>query len=725
MSSETQELHVEVRRLVHSRPRVLAVLVVATTAAATVGLATAAPSPARAASPEIHYAVDGGFAFTGHGYGHGHGMSQWGADGAAQQGLNATQILDFYYPGTTTGTISNPTVRVSVTGITGGVTVLPTGRSGALSAVADDQPTPLVLPADVNGAPVSEWRVLSTAGVQSLQGLWAGSWQAYPPAAALSTTAALGFRGASNVVSGLRSDGTVRDYRGDLVLQSTGGVVRAVDRVPLESYLRSVTPSESPSSWPAAALQAQAIAARTYTVHSMNSAGPYDICDSTQCQVYSGVAAYSATGSLVRSYEAASTDAAVAATDGQIRLYNGTPILAQFSSADGGWTSAGGEPYLPARADPYDGVVPNSSHNWTATVSAAQVGAAVGVGSAISITVGSRDGHGDWGGRTTSVTISGVAGTVTESGTAFRTALGLKSEWWTLPVGSPPNPQLAGVDLFAIRATGSGSGQLDLHTLSAASGYQTYTRHMITGMPQRPTSDWTYLIAPYQGDGQPDLYAICLRGCGSGRVEVHVLSAASNYSVFVAHIATGLGTVPASQHPEIRLASYGGDGREDLFLVLDHGTGSGRVEVHVLSAASGYATFLAHLATALVEPTAGQGWDYLIGDAVGNGDLVAIHDSGTTGSGATEVHTLTEQSGYQTFSAHDATVLALGTTTTYALGASPGAGVPDLYVVLPQGASGRAEVHVLTGSSAYRTYVAHIATPLVAVPATDWALALG
>ena len=41
---------------------------------------------------------------TGHGYGHGHGMSQYGAQGAALQGLTHRQILAFYYPGTTLGT---------------------------------------------------------------------------------------------------------------------------------------------------------------------------------------------------------------------------------------------------------------------------------------------------------------------------------------------------------------------------------------------------------------------------------------------------------------------------------------------------------------------------------------------------------------------------------------------------------------------------------------------
>ena len=40
---------------------------------------------------------------TGHGFGHGNGMSQYGAHGAAQQGLTWQQIVAFYYPGTTLG----------------------------------------------------------------------------------------------------------------------------------------------------------------------------------------------------------------------------------------------------------------------------------------------------------------------------------------------------------------------------------------------------------------------------------------------------------------------------------------------------------------------------------------------------------------------------------------------------------------------------------------------
>jgi stage II sporulation protein D len=48
---------------------------------------------------------DGRARFSGRGYGHGVGFCQWGAKGMAEQGYTARQILDFYYPGTTPGTL--------------------------------------------------------------------------------------------------------------------------------------------------------------------------------------------------------------------------------------------------------------------------------------------------------------------------------------------------------------------------------------------------------------------------------------------------------------------------------------------------------------------------------------------------------------------------------------------------------------------------------------------
>ena len=86
----------------------------------------------------------------------------------------------------------------------------------------------------------------------------------------------------------------------------------------------------------------------------------WHICDTTSCQVYNGY-----TGETSPEAKAAT------ATAGQYLTYGGDPIFAEFSSANGGWSSDGGKPYLVAKADPYDGVVTgtaNWGHAWTKDV---------------------------------------------------------------------------------------------------------------------------------------------------------------------------------------------------------------------------------------------------------------------------------------------------------------------------------------------------------------------
>ena len=53
-------------------------------------------------------ALDGEWArFSGRGYGHGVGMCQWGAKGMAEQGYSARQILEYFYPGTSLGSLDS------------------------------------------------------------------------------------------------------------------------------------------------------------------------------------------------------------------------------------------------------------------------------------------------------------------------------------------------------------------------------------------------------------------------------------------------------------------------------------------------------------------------------------------------------------------------------------------------------------------------------------------
>jgi SpoIID/LytB domain protein len=220
-----------------------------------------------------------------------------------------------------------------------------------------------------------------------------------------------------------------RAYRGRLraAAPSAGSPERdTVNVLTLENYLRGVVPLEMPARWSPHAVRAQAVAARTYAAYERAhaAAGHYQICDTTACQVYGGYDAE----------DLASNDAVIA-TGQEVLTVDGEPAFTQFSSSSGGWTSAGSVPYLQAQQDPYDGWGGNPVHDWTAALSDKSVEAKFpAIGNLQRITVTARDGHGDWGGRVAALTLVGSAGTIKVSGDTARSALGLRSTWFTFRV---------------------------------------------------------------------------------------------------------------------------------------------------------------------------------------------------------------------------------------------------------------------------------------------------
>lgn len=696
---------------------------------------------AHAAGPETYYADNDAFAFTGHGYGHGRGMSQNGAYGAALEGLSSAQILDFYYPGSVPAPTpaANAGIRVLLSGGDGVQTQLSVQtRDGAVTLTDYGTATALALPAAVGAAPVTGWRLVAVGnGTIRLEGAWSGAWQAYPVGAGFVTAGAAGFGGAAGQLTVVRADGTLRDYAGTIAAAPNGATgISTINLLSTEAYLRGVVPSESPSSWPPAALQAQTVAARTYAVRVSDPTRLYDICDTTSCQVYSGLATYMADGRLSRATTTNNTDGAITATAGQIRTYGGAPILAQYSASDGGWTVSGGPsaPYLVAKPDPYDGAIPNSSNSWTQTISASTLGAAVGVGRAYALVVTSRDGNGDWGGRVGGVTVLGSTGSVALSGDVFRSKTGMKSNWWTAPAGtlagSQPRSGVGSRDLFSIALNNTGSQSVEVHALARSTNYATFDQHSATAFGTVAAADWQFFVAPYGGDGQPDLYGVKLRDTASGKVEVHVLSAASGYQSFLLHVATAQPQLPVGASVDVALGSYNRDGQQDLYVIPWANTGSAKVEVHVLTAASTYQAFAVHVATALPTSSIAAGeWQFLVGDAPGQGDLFAVHAAGSTGSGRTEVHVLSQTSGYQTWTVHVATALGLLTPGDFWLGLEDfdADGTPDLFAVLRGASTGSrmTEVHVLSGAGGYTSFADHAATALAPSPAATWQFGIG
>ncbi len=122
-----------------------------------------------------------------------------------------------------------------------------------------------------------------------------------------------------------------RRYRGELRLDVVGEEIQVINYLDLEKYLASVVGSEMPKSWPMAALQAQAVAARTYVLQKLGTFRPYDIQSNQANQVYLGIES-----------ETKSTKKAVRKTRSLVLTHKGRLINAVFHSSSGGLTESSG-----------------------------------------------------------------------------------------------------------------------------------------------------------------------------------------------------------------------------------------------------------------------------------------------------------------------------------------------------------------------------------------------
>ena len=360
---------------------------------------------------------------TGAGWGHGRGMSQYGAYGAADAGLNHKQILQFYYPKTSLGSLtSGNTIRVWISS-DDDAKLQVTPAAGL--RVRDSAGTSCALP---TSSGYKRWRISRSGSKRVLHYLNAkGVW--VKRTLKLSATRVWTFDNPTKgYVTVVLPGGSTRQLRQRVALRFYGSSARTVNTLTMENYLRGVVPSEMPTSWPAQAVRAQAVAARSYAARFQLAprTSVYDLCDTAACQVYRG-----------RGAETSGGNAAVAATANKVVKYGNSIALTMFSSSNGGHSADGGLPYLVAKADPYDGRMRNQA--WSRFVSAASVQKQYPtIGSLVSVTVTRRDGEGGWGGRAEAVLITGSKGSLTVSGGAFKDAFGLRERLFAVFSGLKP-----------------------------------------------------------------------------------------------------------------------------------------------------------------------------------------------------------------------------------------------------------------------------------------------
>ncbi|MGB8857732.1 MAG: SpoIID/LytB domain-containing protein [Ilumatobacteraceae bacterium] len=452
--------HLLARRQVHRRHgRYLVVfrrlmLVLAIAAPTCVVSPVVAPA---AASPAV---ADTVITLDGHGNGHGYGLSQWGAYGyAVDYGWTTAQILDHYYGGTVAGTVPlESTVAVRLMNLDDAQTAVVSGTGGLLVDGVAGGPWQSVVAREVAPSTYSVWaRADAQVCPSATDDPVATGWTLVAASVATQVTVRTQMDSSatanySDLAATCEPSGTVRSYRGVIrAVNGAAGENRTVNEVPVEQYLRSVIAKEMSPGWASAgggrgarALEAQAVAARSFAL--AENRYPYARTCDLICQTYLGAASRSSVAGNFSRVEYPATDAAVLATAGVVRRVgtaDGPISLTMFAASSGGWTAAGVGPIMPftAVADAGDATSLNPNFNWSTTLLGSAVTARYpAIGTFVGVTVLARNGFGDWGGRVTSIQITGSAGSVMKTGDEFRSAFGLKSNWFNVRGSTPIDP---------------------------------------------------------------------------------------------------------------------------------------------------------------------------------------------------------------------------------------------------------------------------------------------
>jgi len=303
------------------------------------------------------------FRFQGIGYGHGVGMSQIGARAKALAGESATAILQYYYSGTNIETATDTQIlRINIGHLLTSAKVRSDSNGAQLQIFSGD------ISDTQTSAPIFTFPSKTTLNLSLSNNLISLTATRGSKNTAISSGSAFTLRwtgtryleGPNSIVS-LTSGSTLNRYRhGQMVFKvirdkNLGKRIEIINSVRLaDEYLWGV--SEVPSSWPAAALEAQAIASRTYALAKANKLR--SACD---CHLYATISDQTFAGFSKESEPRFGElwKSAVNRTSGQIISYAGQPITAYFTSSSGGATETSEHAW--GTATPYTVSVPDTA----------------------------------------------------------------------------------------------------------------------------------------------------------------------------------------------------------------------------------------------------------------------------------------------------------------------------------------------------------------------------
>ena len=419
------------------------------------------PSSARAEE------IPANFSFTGSGYGHGVGMSQIGARGQAIEGRTAVEILGYYYPGTQVQQVSDSqTIRVNIGHLLNQTTISMVNSSSSNGTSTYTNGEYSIFRSD--GALVGSYGRDISATFVLVAGVIIP--QLNSPTAKFAplngdSLFTITWTPNSLIRIGNETATTTSQYKyGSLSIKAVttvaGPKLEVVNALRLhDEYLWGI--GEVPSSWPAASLEAQAIASRTYALTKISS-----IRKECDCNLYNTIADQNFVGFSKESepiygqlWKSAVNRTSTDASSGLVVTFNGKPANTYFFSSSAGLTQdvrdvwGGAFPYLISVPDTWSvsTALNPRYYVWNRDISQKTMATAFGLPDVVSYRVLARS-------KTGSVTaIQGYSSSgkyVKLTGEVFRSRIKLPSTWFGLNFAVAPNSESDDCQLASIRARG-------------------------------------------------------------------------------------------------------------------------------------------------------------------------------------------------------------------------------------------------------------------------------
>lgn len=294
--------------------------------------------------PSAQADIPAQISFVGKGYGHGVGMSQYGARGLALRGDTATAIMNYFFPGSDVMPLTDDQIlRVNVGHLltsasfksdTAGMTLQLLIGDGIepqfISVLAAKDSVKLSVENQQVGITTNQVGITTIhTPVDKLTIRWSGTRY---------------LAGTDSILSLTHTKKTVRYRYGQMQVRvikdaKLGNRLEIVNQVRLhDEYLWGI--GEVPSAWPAAALEAQAIASRSYAMSKVGK-----IQKSCDCELYSSISDQNFAGYSKEAepkwglvWKAAVNRTATSETTGLTVTRNLQPIRTYFGSSTGGVT---------------------------------------------------------------------------------------------------------------------------------------------------------------------------------------------------------------------------------------------------------------------------------------------------------------------------------------------------------------------------------------------------